>query len=101
MTENRARPGAYDHATVSDLLVMAAGGDEDAFMRFFDATVHTAYSLALCRLGGGSPAAKETEHRYVEAWIHAGRYRRSGLSPLTWLLSLPVPPRSRLDRCAS
>lgn len=94
------------------LLDRAAGGDLDAFMRFYDATVDSAYRLVLCRSRDAVAAEEATAALYVTAWVRVADYARSGLSPLAWLLGLrlagpltvgpgpaaPVPPSRRFRR---
>ncbi|WP_246004959.1 hypothetical protein [Nocardioides marmorisolisilvae] len=89
-----------DPAPLADLLTRAAGGDTDAFMRFYDATSGQVFCLALTRArsrglrGAGVHAAadRDVEDAYVHAWARCAEHAGSGLSPLAWLLSLSGGP---------
>jgi len=78
-------------------LALAATGDTEAFMRFYDATSQCAFTLALARARSrglrGTQAQRsaesETEAAYVEAWRRCDEHRSSDLSPMAWLFSLP------------
>ncbi|KAA1420966.1 hypothetical protein F0U44_01085 [Nocardioides humilatus] len=84
---------------LADELLRSAGGDVQAFLRFYDATCARAFALELARARSrGVPsarlqdaAARATEARFVEAWRVAGGHQGSGLSPVAWLLTLPLP----------
>lgn len=92
---------------LAGLLAAAAGGDRDAFRRFYDATSSRAFHLELVRArsrGAAFPRAaaeRATADRFLRAWLAAPEYPASGLSPLAWLLSLPADPTSQhVDACA-
>lgn len=84
---------------LESLLARAAHGRLDDFARFYDRTSGYAFAVAMnhARARGlqgeqaRAAAEDETHARYVEAWVRAGDQPESGLSPLAWLLSLPVP----------
>ena len=80
------------HRQVLDRLVeRAALGDRTAFERFFDLTAQRVYRAELVRARGRAPVAERAARdRYLTAWTSARSYRHSGLSPLAWLMSLPV-----------
>ena len=78
-------------------LARAAGGDTEAFMRFYDRTSGYVYCLALTRAGSRglrgvaarSFADREVEAWYAEAWARCSEHAGSGLSALAWVLALP------------
>ncbi|MFL6157467.1 MAG: hypothetical protein ACJ72D_15345 [Marmoricola sp.] len=72
------------------LLVRAAAGDLDAFLAFYDATVHLVWRLELGRYRSAELAAAASRRRFVQAWVHADEHAASSLSPRAWLLSLPA-----------
>lgn len=80
---------------LAELLLRSAGGDRWAFLRFYDATRVAVYRLELMRAGEAESAEQAAAARFVEAWRRAGAHLASGLSPLAWLLSLPVAPARR------
>jgi hypothetical protein len=88
----------------TSLLRHAAAGNEQAFMAFYDATHRDAYRLELVRASaegfmdnaGRRVAETRTRKRYVAAWRSAGYQQLSRLSPLAWLLALPVTPEPDL-----
>ena len=83
---------------LAGLLQRSARGDVKAFLWFYDSAYRRAFALeaARARVRGAdgaqarAEAAAATEARFVEAWRRAGHFESSGLSPLAWLLSLPV-----------
>ena len=97
-TPAAATDGAAAAQDLGDLLARASLGDVDAFMRFYDATSGYAFALDVARArvtGRGGATALEaasdaTARRFTRAWEDAAEHRSSGLSPLAWLLSLPI-----------
>lgn len=83
---------------LGDLLLAAARGNRAAFRRFYDATSARAFHLELVRARAGGAARphavaeRATADRFLRAWRSAPDYAASGLSPLAWLLGLPVTP---------
>jgi hypothetical protein len=83
---------------LDELLVSAAAGDVDAFMRFYDATSRWVFALErvrAVRCGRDrrqvrAAAVRASGARFVQAWTSAADQESSGLSPLAWLLTLPT-----------
>ncbi len=111
MSETPATAAAPSVAAqdLCDLLARASLGDVDAFMRFYDATSGYAFALgvARARVTGRDratvleAASDATVRRFTRAWEDAAEHRSSGLSPLAWLLSLPISaagPNGGFDR---
>ena len=95
MSDLDVRPAPSRVVSASDvdlaqLLMRAARGDVDAFMRFYDATVPTVYAWARLRYArpDADPAVVDRAVRatYARAWRRAAGHAGSGLSPKAWLL---------------
>lgn len=95
-------------ARLADLLAASAAGDVEAFMQFYDATIRSVFALervraVSCLITSGevrAAAQDATRVRYVEAWHSAAEQATSGLSPLTWLLTLRLPEDRLEAACA-
>lgn len=91
---------------LDEMLRRSARGDEQEFLRFYDATSPTVFTLELARaLARGerpgrarAEARRAAAARFVAAWRHAGEQADCGRSPLAWLLSLPVTPAGVASR---
>ncbi len=88
------RRGASEQEDVRlrNLLARAAGGDVEAFMEFYDATVQMVWCLEARRDRSQELAEEAARRRYAAAWTRADEQAASGLRPRAWLLSLPVAP---------
>jgi DNA-directed RNA polymerase specialized sigma24 family protein len=71
---------------LTELLQLAAGGDVDAFTRFYDATIEVVYRFARAVTEDAATADAVTKTVYERAWQTAPAHAGSGLSPLAWLL---------------
>ena len=89
MVPEMPREGSFagERAHLADLLTFAAGGNTDAFMRFYDLTCAAAYRAARLTCTDRECAEDLVCALYARAWANADRYPRSGLSPLAWLLA--------------
>ena len=83
-----------DRVHLSDLLLRAARRDTGAFMHFYDHTSGAAYRIATAVTDDRDAAEDLVRDLYVRAWQHAGEHRRSGLSPVAWLLVPALERRS-------
>lgn len=81
-----------ERAHLADLLRFAAGGNTDAFMRFYDLTCAAAYRAARLTCTDRDRAEDLVCALYARAWTTAGSYPRSGLSPVAWLLAGVAEP---------
>lgn len=80
---------------LAELLRLAADGDADAFMRFYDATIDRVYLLARACSAGPAGVDDVVKSVFERAWRAAAGQARSGLSPMAWLLrDLGSPPSS-------
>lgn len=73
---------------LGDYVRLAAAGDVDAFMVFYDATCDDAYRLALCLGLDTQAAAVALVHTYISACRAAHTFDPSGQSPRAWVLSI-------------
>ncbi len=71
---------------LAQLLQLAAEGDADAFMRFYDATIDRVYLFARASSADAEAADDVVRSIFDRAWRAAAGHARSGLSPLAWLL---------------
>lgn len=81
-----------ERAHLADLLTFAAGGNTDAFMRFYDLTCAAAYRAARALSTKPADAEDLVCSLYLRAWRHAAAHPGSGLSPLAWLLAGVAEP---------
>ncbi|PWE29836.1 sigma-70 family RNA polymerase sigma factor [Pararhodobacter marinus] len=73
---------------LEDLIARASLGDRGAFEAIYDATSQKLYAVCCRILGQGHAAEDAMQDAYVKIWTHAGRYRVTGHSPMTWLITI-------------
>jgi RNA polymerase sigma-70 factor (ECF subfamily) len=75
-------------ASLRELLVRSGRGDQEAFGRFYDATVRIVYGMAMSV--GGDPATAEalTAEVYVAAWKVAPGFAANTVGPGAWLAGI-------------
>ena len=73
---------------IETLISRIALGDQKAFLKLYDAT--SGKLLAVClRVLNERAAAEDAMHEiYVKVWKNADRYRVTGHSPMTWLITI-------------
>lgn len=81
------------------LLARSSDGDQLAFARFYDATISSAYGLALRVTNSPMLAEDVTQEAYLEAWRGAGRYDQDRGAASSWLLT--IVRRRAVDRIRS
>jgi RNA polymerase sigma-70 factor (ECF subfamily) len=79
-------PGGED--VLVRLLREAAGGDEVAFARLYDATSRRLYGLTQRILGEPKAAEEAALEAYWAVWQHAGDYDPQRGAPMTWMLTV-------------
>jgi RNA polymerase sigma-70 factor (ECF subfamily) len=89
-----AGPRAHD-AWLSGLLAASAGGDAQAFERFYDATVRDALALAGQLLRG--PLEDVLTASYLQAWRDCARFEPAHGGALDWLLAIVREQAGRPD----
>ena len=77
-----------DRARVEALIERVALGDRAAFAALYDATAAKLFAVALRVLGDRQAAEDAMQDTFVKVWGAAGRYRRTGHSPMTWLVTI-------------
>src|SRR5690242_13697356 len=78
-TPNRA-PAADQQAAAAELVELVAAsaqGDQDAFARLYDRTVHRVHGVVWRVLRSADHAAEVTQEVYTEVWRQAARYEPS------------------------
>ena len=79
-----APPGQPDDA--AQLIIRIAGGDQEAFSRFYDAFAGTAFRLIRRVLRDPAPAEDVLQEVFWQVWQDARLYDARRGSPLGWLL---------------
>jgi RNA polymerase sigma-70 factor (ECF subfamily) len=90
---------ASDSAELVDLLARVAGGDQDAFATFYDATSRVVFGIVLNVVRDRAQAEEVTQEVYVDAWKSAPRFDRRQGSPTAWLNT--IAHRKAVDRVRS
>jgi hypothetical protein len=80
-----ADTGSARHQDLAVFLHLAARGDVDAFMQFYDRTCATAYRAARAICADRECARRLACSLYVRAWAQVTEYPHSGLSHMAWL----------------
>lgn len=73
---------------VSDLIGRVAIGDRVAFRRLYERTSAKLFGVCLRILKNRSDAEDVLQEIYVKIWRDAGKYRITGHSPMTWLITV-------------
>lgn len=89
-------PTAPSMADPGRLLELAAGGDLDAFARFYDLLAPRAYGLALRVLRDPGYAEETVQEVFLQVWKQAVDYRPSLGSVQSWVLT--ITHRRAVDR---
>ncbi len=90
------RPSGREAATglntpqidLETLIVRCGIGDRSAFEALYDATSGKLYAVCCRILGRGHAAEDAMQDTYVKVWTRAERYRVTGHSPMTWLITI-------------
>lgn len=73
---------------ISDLIGRVALGDRAAFDRLYTATSAKLFGICLRVLKDRTDAEDVLQDAFVKIWNNAGRYRNTGYSPITWLVTI-------------
>ena len=84
MTPSPAPAGQPDDAGL--LITRIAGGDQDAFSRFYDAFAATAFNLIRRVLRDPTPAEEVLQEVFWQVWQDASQYDPRRGTPVAWLL---------------
>lgn len=72
---------------LATLLEQSAGGDEQAFAVFYDATASRVYGLAVRVLNDQALAVEVTQEVYRQLWTDSSRFDPSRGSAISWILT--------------
>lgn len=79
---------ADDKDDLEALIAQVALGNRAAFSRLYDATCGKLMAVSL-RVSSDRAAAEDAmQEAYVKVWKNAARYRATGHSPMTWLITI-------------
>lgn len=81
---------------IEALIARVALNDRDAFSILYDATSAKLFGVCLRVLNDRAAAEEALQDIYVKVWNRAGRYRVTGHSPMTWLIT--VARNTAIDR---
>ena len=84
----RATDGDADAARLSAYVAAMAGGNEEAFGEFYDATLGRVYGVAIRIIGDAGLAEDIVADVYFDAWTRASTYSEDRGHPLAWLLTI-------------
>lgn len=76
------------NATIEGMIARVALGDRDAFARLYDATAAKLLGVCIRVLVNRDEAEEVLQEVYVKIWNSADRYRTTGHSPMTWLITI-------------
>ncbi|GGI44728.1 RNA polymerase sigma-70 factor (ECF subfamily) [Agromyces flavus] len=91
-------PGVHI-APLGELLVATAGGDRDAFSRFYDHTAARVHGLVRRVLVDPAQAEEVTQDVFLEVWQTAARFDPARGTAVSWVLTLAH--RRAVDRVRS
>lgn len=77
-----------DRQEVEALIARIARGDQAAFAALYDVTSGKLLGICVRVLDERSAAEEAMQEAYVKVWNHAHRYRVTGHSPMTWLITI-------------
>jgi RNA polymerase sigma-70 factor, ECF subfamily len=86
-------------AELVDLVAASARGDQDAFARLYDRTVHRVHGVVWRVLRSADHAAEVTQEVYTEVWRQAARYEPARGSVSAWMTTMAH--RRAVDRVRS
>lgn len=81
---------------IEDLIGQVATGDRAAFQRLYQLTSAKLFGVGLRILGSRAEAEEALQDTFVKIWRNADRYRATGFSPMTWLIT--VARNTAIDR---
>jgi RNA polymerase sigma-70 factor (ECF subfamily) len=73
---------------IEALISQVALGGRDAFSRLYDATSGKLLAVCLRVLNERAAAEDAMQEAYVKIWNNADRYKVTGHSPMTWLITI-------------
>ncbi|WP_417280502.1 sigma-70 family RNA polymerase sigma factor [Celeribacter sp.] len=73
---------------VEELIARVSLGERAALSELYDLTSAKLFAVSLRVLGERQSAEDAMHDTYVKIWKNAGRYRVTGHSPMTWLITI-------------
>jgi RNA polymerase sigma-70 factor (ECF subfamily) len=73
---------------IEKLIDKAVGGDGEAFGRLYDMHVDRVYRHICYRIGNTADAEDLTQQVFIKAWDAIGRYKRTAVPFLAWLIRI-------------
>lgn len=83
-----ATPSSAAQANLEHLIERISLGEQAALSLLYDLTSAKLFAVSLRVLGESQPAEDAMQETYVKIWRNAGRYRVTGHSPMTWLITI-------------
>lgn len=77
-----------DSDEIETLIIQAGLGSQDAFSRLYDATSGQLLAVSLRVLTERAAAEDAMQEAYVKIWNNADRYKVTGHSPMSWLVTI-------------
>ena len=81
---------------IEALLARLPLGDRQAFSTLYDATSAKLFGLCLRVLKDRGEAEEALQETFIKIWRNADKYRQTGCSPMTWLIT--VARNTAIDR---
>ena len=79
---------ATDQTALYAMLEQMADGDQQAFSRFYDATINQVFGFVMKITANRQLAEEVTKDVYVQVWRTAVDYDAELAAPLTWLMMI-------------
>ncbi|SEK29552.1 RNA polymerase sigma-70 factor, ECF subfamily [Roseovarius nanhaiticus] len=88
MADNNAAAANPALARLEDLIARCALKDRAAFAELYDASCGKLFAVCLRILRTRAAAEDAMQEAYIKIWKNADRYRVTGHSPMTWLITI-------------
>lgn len=86
-------------AEIEELISRVALGEQAALSDLYDMTSAKLFAVSMRVLRTSEHAEDSMQEAYVKIWKNAGRYRVTGHSPMTWLIT--IARNTAIDRLRS
>lgn len=85
-SRQRGESPAWDQ--IEDLIARCGIGDRKAFETLYDSTSGKLFAVCIRVLGTDAAAEDAMQDAYIKIWKNADRFRVTGHSPMTWLITI-------------